>query len=101
MRPRMSREMSRSLSSTVGSSDALELADALAGWAARFVADRQDRELAARSLVDTLAVLAAGRGHRDAPLGCQLGEAGRLAMLAHLMDYVDLPLPSTSHISAV
>jgi len=93
--------MTRSVSGAVGPSDALERADALAGWAARFVADGQDRELAARSLIDTLAVLAAGRGHRDAPLGWQLGEAGRLAMLAHLIDYDDLHLPSTSHISAV
>jgi len=57
--------------------------------------------LADRSLRDTLAVVAAARGHSSARLATELGDAGQLAMLAHLIDYDDLHVPSTSHISAV
>jgi 2-methylcitrate dehydratase PrpD len=43
----------------------------------------------------------AGRGDARAPLFAQLSEAGRWAALAHVLDYDDLHMPSTTHISAV
>jgi 2-methylcitrate dehydratase PrpD len=56
--------------------------------------------LADRSLIDALAVTAAGLEHPDTPLARQLGVGGRIAMLAHLIDYDNLHVP-TRHISAV
>ncbi len=45
--------------------------------------------------------MCAGRDHPRAPLFDQLSEAGRWAALAHVLDYDDLHMPSTTHISAV
>jgi 2-methylcitrate dehydratase PrpD len=73
----------------------------LAVWAAALAPDDADLRLAHRALVDTVAVSVAAR---EAPLlriAQSLGTAGRLAVAAHLLDYDDLHLPSTSHISAV
>ncbi len=76
-------------------------AAALAEWATGFVPGEEDLALARRSLIDTLAVARAAVGHPLAPLAERLGPAGRLATLAHLLDYDDLHLSSTSHVSAV
>ena len=76
-------------------------AAALAEWAAGFVPGEEDLALARRALIDTLAVARAADGHALAPLAAKLGEAGRLATLAHVLDYDDLHLPSTTHVSAV
>lgn len=65
------------------------------------VPGEEDLALAGRALVDTVAVARAAAGHPAAPLAEQLGKAGRGAVLAHLLDYDDLHLSSTSHISAV
>jgi 2-methylcitrate dehydratase PrpD len=73
----------------------------LATWADELDPSVDDLALARRSLIDTLAVSTAGRDHEDAPLSVHLGQAGRWAMLAHLIDFDDLHVPSTSHISAV
>jgi len=81
--------------------DRQETAAELARWATEFVPDDQDLALARRSLIDTVAVARAAAGNPIEPLAAQLGEAGRLATLAHVLDYDDLHLPSTSHISAV
>jgi 2-methylcitrate dehydratase PrpD len=73
----------------------------LAGWAAAFTPNQADLQLADRALADTVAVSVAAR---EAPLlriARPLGIAGRLAVAAHVLDYDDLHLPSTSHISAV
>jgi 2-methylcitrate dehydratase PrpD len=43
----------------------------------------------------------AGRADPRAPLYAQLSESGRWAALAHVLDYDDLHMPSTTHISAV
>jgi 2-methylcitrate dehydratase PrpD len=43
----------------------------------------------------------AGRDDPRAPLFSALTEAGRWAALAHVLDYDDLHMPSTTHISAV
>jgi len=73
----------------------------LAGWATSHRATSEEMALADRSLIDTLAVTAAGLEHPDAPLARQLGVGGRIAMLAHLIDYDDLHVPTTTHVSAV
>jgi 2-methylcitrate dehydratase PrpD len=46
-------------------------------------------------------VLFAAREDPLAPVFARLSEAGRWAALAHVLDYDDLHLPSTTHISAV
>jgi 2-methylcitrate dehydratase PrpD len=78
-----------------------DLAERLASWALAYRVQPSDQLLADRSLRDTLAVAAAARGHREVPLTAILGPAGRLATAAHLIDYDDLHVPSTTHISAV
>ena len=77
------------------------LAEQLANWAARFEPTDDDVELARRSLVDTVAVAAAAAGHPVAELARQLGRAGRWAALAHVLDFDDLHMESTTHVSAV
>lgn len=78
-----------------------DLAERLVNWALGYQTDPPDELLADRSLRDTLSVAAAARGHREVPLTTLLGPAGRLAALAHLIDYDDLHVPTTTHISAV
>jgi 2-methylcitrate dehydratase PrpD len=77
------------------------LAQELAAWAGGFEPDEADLALAERSLRDTLAVMIAAREHELRPLFEHLGPAGRWAAQAHVLDYDDLHLPSTTHISAV
>jgi 2-methylcitrate dehydratase PrpD len=81
------------------------LADALAGWAASLEPDADDLALAERALRDTVAVaVAAGGAPEGRALGAllePLGRAGRSAALAHVLDFDDLHLPSTAHVSAV
>ncbi|MGB9185208.1 MAG: MmgE/PrpD family protein [Solirubrobacteraceae bacterium] len=77
------------------------LAEELAAWATGLDPGRAELALAQRSLKDTLAVMVAARQHELRPLFERLGEAGRWAAQAHVLDYDDLHLPSTTHISAV
>jgi 2-methylcitrate dehydratase PrpD len=86
-----------SASSTVPRS----FARALAAWAAELRPSEADLELARRSLVDTVAVSLAASGDPLLAIAGSLGPGGRLAVAAHVRDYDDLHLPSTSHISAV
>jgi 2-methylcitrate dehydratase PrpD len=77
------------------------VADRVAGWAAAAVPTRAELDLADDALLDTLsAIVAAARS--GASVGSPvLGPAGAAAALAHVLDFDDLHLPSTSHISAV
>jgi 2-methylcitrate dehydratase PrpD len=77
------------------------LADRLARWATELDPTEDDLALARRSLLDTLGVMFAARGDPLAPLFARLSGAGRWAALAHVLDYDDLHLPSTTHIGAV
>ena len=77
------------------------LANELAHWAIELEPSEEDLALARRSLLDTVGVIFAGRGDPLAPMFGELTEAGRWAALAHVLDYDDLHLPSTTHISAV
>jgi 2-methylcitrate dehydratase PrpD len=60
-----------------------------------------DLALANRSLLDTVAVTLAARDHPVTALATGLGEAGHWAAAGHVLDFDDLHMPSTTHISAV
>jgi len=77
------------------------LADALARWATELEPSVDDLALARRSLLDTVGVTFAARANPLRDVFSTLGEAGRWSALAHVLDYDDLHLPSTTHISAV
>ena len=73
----------------------------LARWAAGLEPDRGDLELAERSLRDTVAVTLAARDHRVTRLAAALPEGARWAVAGHVLDFDDLHMPSTTHVSAV
>ncbi|WP_375502216.1 MmgE/PrpD family protein [uncultured Jatrophihabitans sp.] len=74
-------------------------ADAL-GSASQEVA-AEDVALAQRSLVDTVAVTLAARSHPLGQAARVLSEPGRWAVLGHVLDFDDLHMPSTTHVSVV
>ena len=77
-------------------------AERLARWATDLEPSQEDLALARRSLLDTVAVMVAARADPLADLFDRLGsEAGRWAARAHVLDYDDLHMPSTTHVSAV
>jgi 2-methylcitrate dehydratase PrpD len=73
----------------------------LGDWAARLQPDEADLSLAAGALRDTVAVAVAAREHPLARLFQSLDEAGCWAALAHVLDFDDLHMPSTAHVSAI
>ena len=79
----------------------------LAQWAARLDPQPGDLALADRSLRDTVAVALAARDHRVTRLAAGQGVRGvlpdgaRWAVAAHVLDFDDLHMPSTTHVSAV
>jgi 2-methylcitrate dehydratase PrpD len=77
------------------------LALELGAWSTSFEPQALDERLARSALTDTVCVALAAHGHPIARLAKPLGVAGRWAAMAHALDYDDLHLPSTSHISAV
>src|SRR5579884_3848104 len=77
------------------------LAEMLAEWAAAIEPSQDDLRLARSALLDTVAVAVAGSAHPLAGVFDGLGEAGSWAARAHVLDFDDLHLPSTTHISAV
>ncbi len=83
------------------SAPATSLALRLAGWAHDLQPSRGDLELAHRSLLDTVAVTLAARDHRVTALASGLPEAARWAVAGHVLDFDDLHMESTTHISAV
>ena len=74
---------------------------ALARWAEGFEPEPGDLELADRSLLDTVAVTLAARDHRVTRLAADLPDGARWAVAGHVLDFDDLHMPSTTHISAV
>ncbi len=76
-------------------------AESLAGWAVETVPSPADLELAQTALIDTVAVALAGADHPLTTLVAGLPAAARWAAQAHVVDYDDLHLPSTTHISTV
>ncbi|MFI0961253.1 MmgE/PrpD family protein [Streptomyces sp. NPDC021080] len=77
------------------------LAEDLATWAIRLQPTEQDLALADHALRDTVAVALAARNHPMAALAGSLPEAARWAAVSHVLDFDDLHLPSTAHISVV
>jgi 2-methylcitrate dehydratase PrpD len=77
------------------------LAADLAGWAADLVPTAEDLDLAQRSLVDTVAVAVAARDEPAVHVAATLSEAARWATAAHVLDFDDLHMQSTTHISVV
>ena len=76
-------------------------AEELAQWATELKPAEEDLALADRSLADTLAVALAARQHRVTRLAASLPDGARWAVAAHVLDFDDLHMPSTTHISAV
>ncbi len=77
------------------------LALALAEWADGLRPAPGDLELADRSLRDTVAVALAASGHRVTRLAAGLPDGARWAVAAHVLDFDDLHMESTTHISAL
>ncbi|HTQ94876.1 MAG TPA: MmgE/PrpD family protein [Streptosporangiaceae bacterium] len=73
----------------------------LAEWAAGLNPDPDDLDLAHRSLLDTVAVTLAAREHRVARLAAALPDGARWAVAGHVLDFDDLHMPSTTHVSVV
>jgi 2-methylcitrate dehydratase PrpD len=73
----------------------------LGAWATSTHPTTEDLALADRSLRDTTAAALAARGDGVLPLLRDLGPAGRWAAAAHIVDFDDLHMESTTHISAV
>jgi 2-methylcitrate dehydratase PrpD len=80
---------------------ATSLALRLAEWAHDLQPSRDDLELARRSLLDTVAVTLAARDHPVTALASGLPEGARWAVAGHVLDFDDLHMESTTHISAV
>ncbi len=73
----------------------------LARWATQLEPEPDDLALADRSLRDTVAVTLAARDHRVTRLAAGLPEGARWAVAGHVLDFDDLHMPSTTHVSAV
>jgi 2-methylcitrate dehydratase PrpD len=77
------------------------LAADLASWATELDPSSSDLALANRSLLDTVAVTVAARAQPVVGHARELSEAGRWATAAHVLDFDDLHMESTTHISVV
>lgn len=77
------------------------LAERLASWAAGLLPTDDDLALAHRSLRDTVAVALAARDHPLRPLADALPDTARWAAVGHVLDFDDLHMASTAHISVV
>ncbi|WP_462203689.1 MmgE/PrpD family protein [Frankia sp. CcWB3] len=76
-------------------------AETLARWAHDYVPSAADLDLAQRSLLDTMAVTLAARQDNLVALSAGLPDAARWAAVGHVLDFDDLHLESTTHISVV
>ena len=73
----------------------------LGQWAHDLEPTADDLGLADRSLMDTVAVTLAARQHPVTKTTASLSEPGRWAAIGHVLDFDDLHMPSTTHVSAV
>ncbi|MPY98074.1 MAG: 2-methylcitrate dehydratase [Actinophytocola sp.] len=89
------------MSAPAASGATARVAETLATWAHSLVASDGDLALAERALKDTVAVGVAAREHRILDVARPLGEAGRWAAACHVIDFDDLHMESTTHISTV
>ncbi|WP_330231463.1 MmgE/PrpD family protein [Nocardia sp. NBC_00508] len=79
----------------------MNLAERLAQWGCALEPTDDDVALARNALVDTVAVTLAGRSHPVHSVAGELGEAGQWAAVGHVLDFDDLHMRSTTHISVV
>lgn len=79
----------------------MTVADRLAEWATGLVPTQEDLELASRSLRDTVAVTIAARDEDICGLVADSPLPLRWAAIGHVLDFDDLHIPSTAHISVV
>ena len=77
------------------------VAERLAEWAVALDPSPGDVALAERALLDTVAVATAAREHPIRDLLGDLPEAAAWSALAHVLDFDDLHMESTAHVSAV
>ena len=73
----------------------------LAAWALSLDPSTEDLALANRALVDTVAVGLAAHNHPIQRVSASLSEVGRWAVACHILDFDDLHMPTTTHISTV
>jgi len=76
-------------------------AASLGQWAHDLEPSADDLALAGRSLADTVAVTLAAREQPLTKVAAGLSEPGRWAAIGHVLDFDDLHMPSTTHISSV
>jgi 2-methylcitrate dehydratase PrpD len=76
-------------------------ASKLASWALHLAPTDGEMQLADGALIDTCAVAVAALGEPVTRLVEDAPTAGRWATIGHFLDYDDLHIPSTSHISVV
>lgn len=77
------------------------IATELARWATDLEPSEADLELAQRSVLDTIAVAVAARNEPVIRMATGLSEAARWAVAGHVLDFDDLHMASTTHISTV
>ncbi|MFD8079965.1 MmgE/PrpD family protein [Streptomyces sp. NPDC059718] len=77
------------------------VAHQLARWAVELEPTPEDHQLAARALTDTVAVTVAARKHPIRRIADGLPDATRWATVAHVLDFDDLHMESTTHVSVV
>ena len=73
----------------------------LAQWSVDFVPSAEDLALADRALLDTVAVGLAARQEPILDIAAVLPEVAQWSVACHIMDFDDLHMPSTTHISTV
>jgi 2-methylcitrate dehydratase PrpD len=79
----------------------VSVASSLAAWATSLHETTKDEALADRSLRDTVAVALAGADQPVVRYASELQNVGQWAAAAHVLDFDDLHLKSTTHISTV
>src|SRR4051812_49105187 len=79
----------------------ISTATVLAEWAVQLSPTAEDLALAQRALLDTSAVALAARGDSLVPVVSGLPDAARWAAISHVLDFDDLHIESTTHISTV
>jgi 2-methylcitrate dehydratase PrpD len=78
-----------------------DTATRLAAWVQSLTPSSSERQAADVALLDTVAVAVAGMDQPVAALVEDAPEAARWATIAHVLDYDDLHVPSTTHVSVV
>lgn len=77
------------------------VATGLAEWAVALQPSSEDLALADRALLDTVSVGLAARAEPILDIAAVLSEEARWAVACHIIDFDDLHMPSTTHISTV